>query len=140
MTLFHILNLDGVLAGVERLFHVIQERYDSSHLIVYFNNNTSATLARALRDSTAAWVKDPERTRQFEFNRVDNVFDLLQKIMHSKCHLVVIENLDAIMQEQTHQEYTEQNDALEKLMATPHNAIFIDSWAYLDTYFYREKL
>ncbi|GEQ69002.1 hypothetical protein JCM33374_g2672 [Metschnikowia sp. JCM 33374] len=131
---------NGIVAAVHKLFHVIQQHYDSSHRIVYFNNTSSGILARALSESTAAWVKEPQRTMQFEYERISSVFELVDKISKSSHDLIVVEHVDALMQEHTSSDYASENQALAHLMAMPRNMILIDTWQFLDTYYIRERL
>lgn len=139
-TLYHISSHEGMLHAVHRLFHVIQQKYGPSHRIGYFNNNTLGVLAQALRESTAPWVKDPQRMMQFEYERVLDIFDLLDRLQAATYDVVVVEHVDAIMQEHTAAEYPRQNLALSHLMAVPTNLVLIDTWEYLDTYYFRQKI
>ncbi|KAM9912924.1 hypothetical protein OXX69_002098 [Metschnikowia pulcherrima] len=138
--LYHISCEKGTLAGVHRLFHVVQDKYDASHRILYINNTTSGTLAQALRESSAAWVNDPHRTMQFEYERVSSIFEVVDKLQASKHDVVVVERLDAIMQENTREDYAHQNRALASLMGSDRDLVFIDTWSYLDTYYIRTPL
>lgn len=127
-----LLHLPPGADALARVFSLIEQR--GAQRIAYFNNSSAAELLSAVRSGKWRWTSDPQRMRNFEYERVQSVFELLAKL-DIPYDLVVVEHLDVLVQEPTRELYAEVNRALAGIMARVTCGVFIDSWAYLDKYY-----
>lgn len=137
--LFHIPLDQGLLRAVELLYAKIGSLGLENPRVLYFNSSNAETLRQALQTSPEPWTRDPEATLNFEYKRILSVLEILPAL-ETEFDLLVVEQLDAIMQEHSNTLYGEQNAAVARLMRLSRDVVFLDSWPYLDTYYSRAPI
>lgn len=136
--LYHLSPHDNPLECIGKVFELVQAKFDASHRIAYFNNHTPAQLLKTLRASTLPWTKDRNRMESFVYELVLSIYELVNKL-ENNYDLIIVEHLDLIVQEHTSKSYSELNSMVTKLLSTVKCGVFIDSWSYLDKYYYWDE-
>lgn len=138
LRMYHLSAREGIMTCIHRVFEEVACR-EQAQTILYVNNSTPGPLRKAISESRQAWTNDPEKLKNFHYERV-NSLDALLALLAQQFDLVIIEHLDHIASEPTDDDYATRNRKLADVMTQGQNAIFIDDWDFLQRYYQFLKL
>lgn len=138
LRMHHLSARDGIMTCIHRVFQEVACR-EEAQSILYVNNSTPGPLRKAISESRQPWTHDPEKLKNFHYERV-NSLDALLALLSQQFGLVIIEHLDLIASEPTDDDYATRNRKLADVITQAQNAIFIDDWDFLQRYYHFLKL